>query len=208
MGDDPATSVVDRVAALPRRREHGLHRLVGVPHLDRLRPDADDRRARDPRVPRARGPAPTHQRAPGRGRIGSIRGSRRALRDVARRPERCAAPARRPLGDQPVVLVFLRHFGCLHCREHAAQLRERYDEITDAGGDIVAVGTGDQRYAEAFVADERIPFLVLVDDDAQRRARGVDDRRSTGSSSCTRARGRRPGRRRSAATTSTRPACA
>ena len=49
MGDDPATSVVDRVAALPRRREHGVHRLVGVPDVDRLRPDAHDRRARDPR---------------------------------------------------------------------------------------------------------------------------------------------------------------
>ena len=45
-------------------------------------------------------------------------------------------------------------------------MRERHDEITRLGGDIVAVGTGDRRYAEAFVRDERIPFLVLVDDDA------------------------------------------
>ena len=34
------------------------------------------------------------------------------------------------------------------------------------GADIVAIGTGDRRYAEAFVRDEQIPFLVLVDDDA------------------------------------------
>ena len=45
-------------------------------------------------------------------------------------------------------------------------MRERYDEITSLGADIVAVGTGDRRYAYAFVRDERIPFLVLVDDDA------------------------------------------
>jgi peroxiredoxin len=45
-------------------------------------------------------------------------------------------------------------------------LRERYDEITGLGADIVAVGTGDRRYAEAFARDEQIPFLVLVDDDA------------------------------------------
>jgi peroxiredoxin len=45
-------------------------------------------------------------------------------------------------------------------------LRERYDEITSLGADVVAIGTGDRRYAEAFVRDERIPFLVLVDDDA------------------------------------------
>ena len=45
-------------------------------------------------------------------------------------------------------------------------MREHYDEITGLGADIVAIGTGDRRYAEAFVRDERIPFLVLVDDDA------------------------------------------
>ena len=45
-------------------------------------------------------------------------------------------------------------------------MRERYDEITSLGADIVAVGTGDRRYAEVFVREEHIPFLVLVDDDA------------------------------------------
>ena len=69
-------------------------------------------------------------------------------------------------GDKPVVLVFLRHFGCLHCREHAVQLRDRYDDIKGAGGDIIAIGTGDKMYAEAFARDEKIPFMVLVDDDA------------------------------------------
>jgi peroxiredoxin len=45
-------------------------------------------------------------------------------------------------------------------------LRDHHDEITARGADIVAIGTGDRRYAEAFVLEERIPFLVLVDDDA------------------------------------------
>jgi len=45
-------------------------------------------------------------------------------------------------------------------------LREHRGEITGLGAEIVAIGTGDRRYAEAFVRDERIPFLVLVDDDA------------------------------------------
>ncbi len=44
-------------------------------------------------------------------------------------------------------------------------MREHYDEITALDADVVAIGTGDRRYAEAFVSDERIPFLVLVDDD-------------------------------------------
>lgn len=45
-------------------------------------------------------------------------------------------------------------------------MRERYDEITATGADIVAIGTGDRRYAAAFIREEQIPFLVLVDDDA------------------------------------------
>src|SRR6478672_13399694 len=69
--------------------------------------------------------------------------------------------------DKPVVLVFLRHFGCLNCRDHAMQLRDRYDEMHAQGIELVAIGTGDQRYAAAFVRDEKIPFLVLVDDHAE-----------------------------------------
>ena len=44
-------------------------------------------------------------------------------------------------------------------------MREHRGEITGLGAEIVAIGTGDRRYAEAFVRDERIPFPVLVDDD-------------------------------------------
>ena len=44
-------------------------------------------------------------------------------------------------------------------------MRERYDEIVSSGADVVAIGTGDRRYAAAFASEERIPFLVLVDDD-------------------------------------------
>jgi peroxiredoxin len=69
--------------------------------------------------------------------------------------------------EQPVIVVFLRHFGCHNCRDHAMQLRDRYDELTAHGVDLVAIGTGDRRYAAAFVRDEQIPFLVLVDDDAE-----------------------------------------
>ena len=43
-------------------------------------------------------------------------------------------------------------------------MRSHHDEITGAGADVVAVGTGDERYAKAFVDEEDVPFLVLVDD--------------------------------------------
>jgi len=45
-------------------------------------------------------------------------------------------------------------------------LRRAYSDITARGAEVVAIGTGDVRYARAFVDEERIPFLVLVDDDA------------------------------------------
>jgi peroxiredoxin len=45
-------------------------------------------------------------------------------------------------------------------------LRGHYDEIQKAGAEVVAVGTGDERYAKSFVAEEQVPFPVLVDDDA------------------------------------------
>jgi peroxiredoxin len=46
-------------------------------------------------------------------------------------------------------------------------LRAHHDDIRAAGGEVVAIGTGDARYAAAFVRDERIPFPVLVDDRAE-----------------------------------------
>jgi peroxiredoxin len=46
-------------------------------------------------------------------------------------------------------------------------LRDNNDRITAAGAEIVAVGTGDVRYAAAFVEETGARFLVLVDDDAQ-----------------------------------------
>ena len=45
-------------------------------------------------------------------------------------------------------------------------MRDAYEEISGAGAEVVAIGTGDERYAKAFVADVQAPFLVLVDDDA------------------------------------------
>ena len=45
-------------------------------------------------------------------------------------------------------------------------MRDAYHDLEAQGAAVVAVGTGDRAYAAGFVADERIPFPVLVDDDA------------------------------------------
>ena len=46
-------------------------------------------------------------------------------------------------------------------------MRDRYDEIRARGAEVVAIGTGDERYARDFVADEAISYPVLVDDDGR-----------------------------------------
>ena len=46
-------------------------------------------------------------------------------------------------------------------------MRQHHELIRGLGGDVVAIGTGDLDYALRFVADERIPYLVLVDDDGK-----------------------------------------
>ena len=43
-------------------------------------------------------------------------------------------------------------------------MRGSYEEIKAKGAELVAIGTGDERYARAFVEQEEIPFPVLVDE--------------------------------------------
>jgi peroxiredoxin len=58
----------------------------------------------------------------------------------------------------------------MHCREYAAQLRDSYSVITAAGGEVVAVGTGNRMYAGAFAEDMKVTFPMLVDDDGKAAA--------------------------------------
>jgi peroxiredoxin len=44
-------------------------------------------------------------------------------------------------------------------------LRRSYEEFKAKGAEIVAIGTGDARYAQAFIDEEEIPFPVLLDED-------------------------------------------
>lgn len=45
------------------------------------------------------------------------------------------------------------------------QLRDNYPQIRDSGAELVAIGTGDQRYAAHFAKSESLTFPLLVDDD-------------------------------------------
>ena len=65
--------------------------------------------------------------------------------------------------EQTVVLVHLRHFGCILCRHYAAGLRSAHAKFADLGARLVAVGTGGRTYAAEFIRDHDIPFTVLID---------------------------------------------
>ncbi|PRQ04326.1 AhpC/TSA family protein [Enhygromyxa salina] len=65
--------------------------------------------------------------------------------------------------ERPVVLIHLRHFGCILCRHYAGALRDFFGDFEAAGARLVAIGTGSRQYARDFVAERKIPYLVLVD---------------------------------------------
>lgn len=64
---------------------------------------------------------------------------------------------------QPLLLIHLRHFGCILCRQFASRLHAHHREFAAAGVRVVAIGTGGRRYAREFVVDQGLEFLLLVD---------------------------------------------
>ncbi len=71
------------------------------------------------------------------------------------------------LGDlwtrSSAVVVWLRHYGCLFCREQAAEFRARSGDMEDRGALLVFVGNGEPRYASEF-RDQHCPDCTLLTD--------------------------------------------
>ena len=84
--------------------------------------------------------------------------------DVEGRPHRL----REAWASRPCALVFVRHFGCVLCREQVAQLRPHIREIRDAGGEFVIVGTGSSVFAKAFRKDLGISEVDVYIDSNRR----------------------------------------
>ena len=66
--------------------------------------------------------------------------------------------------EGPVVLCFVRHFGCIFCRAQASELDAWRDEIRARGARLVIVGNGASRYAEALAEDLKIQSTILIDE--------------------------------------------
>ena len=75
---------------------------------------------------------------------------------------------------KPAVLAFVRHFGCLFCREQVAELRDALKEIRDRGAELVMIGNGHPEQALAFKDKQKITFPLFTDPDLKSyRAAGL-----------------------------------
>src|ERR1017187_9136736 len=68
---------------------------------------------------------------------------------------------------EPAVSAFLRHHGVIFCREHIAQLRDHEQSFRDKGARLVAIGLGNENYAQVFREETGITFPLLVDAERQ-----------------------------------------
>jgi peroxiredoxin len=63
----------------------------------------------------------------------------------------------------PVVLFFVRHVGCVFCREQVRSLAQRYDDIRARGADVIAIIPTDAINAGRFARSMRLPYQVVCD---------------------------------------------
>jgi len=64
--------------------------------------------------------------------------------------------------QKPVILVFLRYFGCPFCREQVANLKAGYSQLSQANVEVVCIGQGPYKAGKAFSIYYDLPFPVLV----------------------------------------------
>jgi peroxiredoxin len=67
--------------------------------------------------------------------------------------------------DRPAVLAFLRHYGCVFCRDQAVKLHKLRDEFDAAGVHLVVIGQGTPEMAASFRRSQGVDLTVLVDPD-------------------------------------------
>lgn len=65
---------------------------------------------------------------------------------------------------QPVMLIFLRHFGCTFCREALADISKKRKSIEESGFAIVFVHMSDNETAESYFKKYHLPDPIHVSD--------------------------------------------
>ena len=65
--------------------------------------------------------------------------------------------------DRPLVLAFVRHFGCVFCREQVKKLQAEAGRMAGAGADLVVVGSGAPTFVQGFREETGFDGRVLSD---------------------------------------------
>lgn len=66
--------------------------------------------------------------------------------------------------ERPAALVWIRHYGCAHCRDHAMRLGRAHREFQNAGIDLVLIGQATPRHAAHFRRRMGVDLPVLADE--------------------------------------------
>jgi peroxiredoxin len=66
--------------------------------------------------------------------------------------------------QQPVMLVFLRHFGCTFCREALADISKKRSDIESQGTCIVFVHMSENEIAEEYFQKYNLPNAIHISD--------------------------------------------
>jgi peroxiredoxin len=65
--------------------------------------------------------------------------------------------------DRAAVLLFVRHFGCLFCRQQIADILPSLERIRAAGAELFVIGNGSVAEARDFQHDHQLPVQLLTD---------------------------------------------
>ncbi len=72
-----------------------------------------------------------------------------------------------PLGqlwaDRPAALVFVRHFGCVFCRQQMAEIGPLRSRVESIGGELAIIGHGSVAEARAFRDEQPTAIPVFTD---------------------------------------------
>jgi peroxiredoxin len=69
--------------------------------------------------------------------------------------------------ERAVVLVFVRHFGCIFCKQQVAELKGVVEQIEARGAELVVLGNGSVEDARRFGREQGIGFRLLTDPTGQ-----------------------------------------
>lgn len=64
---------------------------------------------------------------------------------------------------RPTLLFFVRHLGCVFCRDQLAGFRKRYAEIQARGGQVAGITPSDTDSAARTARSMQLPFPLLAD---------------------------------------------